>query len=248
MVKPPRTSTSPNPGLEGGGSPTPPLAVAILAAGRGRRYNEGAAAPTGDSTVKALLEIGGIPLIRRALAVAWAAGARLIVPVLGYCARRVHSYIPENDPRIVPVINPDYARGQGSSLRAAAQLVASRLPGSALAVILVDMPLVRVQHLDRVWQCLCRALTHDPSGQWVARAFFEPTATPGHPVIFSPAAVQALTTIADDDDAPRLYVRQLARQGLVLRVPFDDDAVIFDIDTPGDYHQARERLDDPLGP
>lgn len=221
-------------------STSTPLAVAVLAAGSASRFG----AP------KQLLQIKGQTLAARAALTALAIPADLVVVVVGHEADAVSNSLPQAD-RLRVVYNPDFARGQGSSVRAAALEVQQQLPNAGLAVLLCDNPFVDAGHIRTVWVALRASLLigHQAgNGQraatrWqqpaAARAIHRPTSAPGHPVIFAPATVADLTKLPDHDEAPREYLRSLPH---VLTVPFDDDAVIFDVDTPDQFQIAQARL------
>jgi len=130
---------------------------------------------------------------------------------------------------MVVIHNPAYARGQGGSLRRAAAAVRQRLGSAYVAVLLADMPRVAPRHVAHVHQSLAQA-RHEGAPYKAARAIHEPSGMPGHPVVFAPEALDALCRLPDGDEAPRNLLRALG----ALHVPFDDDGVIFDIDTPDD--------------
>jgi choline kinase len=88
----------------------------ILVAGRAQRL-----APLTDRTHKALLPVGGRPILAWMLEALHAAGVRRSVLVVGHCADRVRAEAaraPEGM-AIEFVHNPDYAKGSALSLYAA---------------------------------------------------------------------------------------------------------------------------------
>jgi choline kinase len=90
----------------------------ILIAGVARRL-----APLTDSTHKALLPVGGRPLLSRMLEALNSAGVRQATLVLGHCADQVRSLAGERVGRMALryVHNPEYTRGSVISLYAARQ-------------------------------------------------------------------------------------------------------------------------------
>jgi choline kinase len=90
----------------------------ILIAGVARRL-----APLTDTTHKALLPVGGRPLLSRMLQALDAAGIRQTTLVLGHCADQVRAAAGERVGRMAirHVRNPEYARGSVLSLYAARQ-------------------------------------------------------------------------------------------------------------------------------
>jgi len=90
----------------------------ILIAGVARRL-----APLTDTTHKALLPVGGRPILTRMLAALDAAGIRQSTLVLGHCADQVRRVAGERVGRMAIryVQNPEYTRGSVISLYAARQ-------------------------------------------------------------------------------------------------------------------------------
>ncbi|MEA5363961.1 nucleotidyltransferase family protein [Amycolatopsis sp., V23-08] len=137
-----------------------PVAGLLLAAGAGRRFGG----------PKALVELDGEPLVRRALRVLEKAGCTPIRVVLGASADEVRALLP--DPTLA-VVAEDWATGMGASLRAGlAELNKLDAPAAAL-VHLVDLPWVGPEILTRV---AAHASPHA-----VARAAYD--GVPGHPVL-----------------------------------------------------------------
>src|SRR5690606_15095483 len=98
-----------------------------------------------------------------------------------------------------------------------------------VAVLLADMPRVTGRHVGQAHAALTRARRRGARHR-AAPARHGPSGPPGHPVVFAPDALGALGRLPDGDDARRNLLRSLD----CLQVPFDDDAVIFGVDTPGD--------------
>jgi choline kinase len=88
----------------------------VLVAGVGRRL-----APLTDRTHKALLAVGGRPILERMLAALAGVGTREAVLVVGHCADQVRRLAGERFGRMAIhyVDNPDYAKGSVISLYAA---------------------------------------------------------------------------------------------------------------------------------
>jgi choline kinase len=88
----------------------------VLVAGVARRL-----APLTDSTHKALLRVGGRPVLGRMLEALAAVGIRRTVLVVGHCADRVRALAGERVGRMAVhyVHNPEYTRGSVLSLYAA---------------------------------------------------------------------------------------------------------------------------------
>ena len=154
--------------LKGGGGLYSRLAVGavLLAAGSGSRMGQ---------RPKSLLELGGVPLIRRQLIALSGAGMDEVVVVLGHYAERIEEAVKEFP--VTLVRNPDPDAGQVSSLRLGLQALSPKL--DAVLVALADQPLINSQD------------TNDLIGAYKKRPDFtqvvQPTVDglPGNPVMFS---------------------------------------------------------------
>ena len=87
---------------------------------------------------KMLLEVGGQPLVRRALKAALEAGLDPVLVVLGHEADRVRAALSGLDHR--PVVNADHAQGVRVSLQTGVRALPPEV--DAAVVILADMPFV----------------------------------------------------------------------------------------------------------
>ena len=154
--------------LKGGGGLYSRLVVGavVLAAGSGSRMGH---------RPKSLLELGGVPLIRRQLIALSGAGVDEVVVVLGHHAALIEPVI--QDFPVTIVHNPQPDEGQVSSLR----LVLNALQGKldAVMVTLADLALINAQDLTD----LIAAYKKRPEGAQVVI----PTVNelPGNPVMFS---------------------------------------------------------------
>jgi molybdenum cofactor cytidylyltransferase len=103
------------------------VAGVVLAAGASTRLGRN----------KLFLEIEGTTLLRRTVQRVASAGLDPIVVVLGHEAERARAELAGL--RCQPIVNPDYALGVNSSLRAGITAVSS---ANAAVVVLADMPFV----------------------------------------------------------------------------------------------------------
>lgn len=137
------------------------VAGLLLAAGAGRRFGG----------PKALAELGGVPLVRRAVRVLAAGGCAPILVVVGAAADEV-SRLVADEATAVPA--PDWETGMGASLRAGMAAVAVLDPVPvAVLVHLVDLPGVGPEAVARVASHARPAV--------LARADYG--SGPGHPVL-----------------------------------------------------------------
>jgi molybdenum cofactor cytidylyltransferase len=117
--------------LKGGGGLYSRLVVGavLLAAGEAQRMG---------GRPKSLLELGGVPLIRRVLIALSGAGVDEVAVVLGHRAAEVEAAV--RDFPVTLVHNPDYALGQMSSVRTGLAALSAKL--DAVIVAVADQPLL----------------------------------------------------------------------------------------------------------
>lgn len=185
----------------------------LLAAGESRRMGY----------PKPLLTIGRETFLEHITAMMVKVVPHLVV-VLGAYADRISQAIPA-DPRITIIENPDYPRGQLSSLKAGLCSI-SAMAGAAL-IHLADHPLVR--------PATFRHLTEH----------FEPANLPiliarsagrrGHPVIFARSMFEELLAASDEAGARAVVNADPSRVGYI---DVDDPGVGLDLDTPRDLESA----------
>jgi molybdenum cofactor cytidylyltransferase len=206
--------------LKGGGGLYQRLAVGalLLAAGAGRRLG---------GRPKALLELGGVPLVRRQLIALSGAGVDEVVVVLGHHADAVEAAV--RDFPVTIARNPAPDDGQPSSVRVGLQALTGRL--DAVLVALADQPLVNAQDITELIGAFKK---RGDASMVVPRVEGEP----GDPVIFE-AALRDEWLAGDADTLCRRW-----REANPQRVHwFDTDTTRFrvDIDTPEDLQRFAER-------
>jgi CTP:molybdopterin cytidylyltransferase MocA len=169
---------------------------------------------------KQLLEIGGRPLVARAVDAALDSGARPVVVVLGSDPEMVLA--PIADRGIVSVRNPDWATGLSSSIRVGlAALLAAEPSLDAVLVAPCDQPALSAEVILRL------AAAHR-SGGLIAAARYG--GRNGAPAIFGREHFGALAALAGDEGARRLLNADPAAVSAVELPELGAD-----IDTPGDY-------------
>ncbi len=175
---------------------------------------------------KPLLEIDGQTFIARILSALRSSRVGTIKVVLGHEAERIM-----REARLSPdevVFNPDYRRGQLSSLIAAIEA----LKGTAvdgLLVCLVDHPLLSRHTVDSLIESFYSS----------GKLIIIPThcGRRGHPALFSSKLFPELRA-APLSEGARYVVRN--NRDNVLELEVDDQGVLADIDTPEDYRRIRE--------
>jgi molybdenum cofactor cytidylyltransferase len=190
-----------------------PFEAILLAAGESRRMGY----------PKPLLKLGSRTFIEVLAAAMLRSVARLIV-VVGAHAGAVRDAIPV-DPRIALVENPDYLRGQLSSIKAALPHVGPDAVGALIH--LADHPMVRAETFAAVIDG-CRRLQRPIT---IARY----RGRRGHPVLFARELFGELAAAPDDQGARVVVAADPAR---VAYVDVDDLGVLTDLDTPEDLERA----------
>ncbi len=194
--------------------------VVILAAGASERLGE----------CKALVDLGGHSAVARLIRAARDARAEEICVVSGAHHERIAAEL-EREPRVQLLYNEGWRAGRSGSLA----LAATALPGRALLIAPVDVPLVS----GEVFECLLRAWAEagDPPRGWLA-PYVEPGRRHGHPLILGRELAAKLP--AAEPWAPLRLLRTLADPLWGLRVI--DPAILDDLDTPADLARLRLRL------
>lgn len=193
----------------------PHVAALVLAAGCSRRMG-------GEN--KLLAEVGGVPLVLRAVNAALASQAASVTVVLGHEAERIGALLAGRPLRWV--YNPDYASGLSSSLRAG--LAALPEAAEAVVVMLADMPYVSAAHIDRLISAF------DP--RQPAIIVPQRAGRRGNPILWPRALFAAMQTLSGDEGARGLLAAHADR---IHFLDMDDGAIHLDIDTPQDLEEVR---------
>lgn len=192
------------------------VAGLLLAAGAGRRMGG----------PKALVELGGEPLVQRGIRLLAEGGCAPVVVVVGACADRVRPLCDGAD----VVEATDWDTGMGASLRAG--LLALDRDGRDVrgcVVALVDQPLVTAAAVQRL-----RA-AHD-GGATAAVATYGGRAR--NPVLLDRSTWPGVRAAAVGDEGARGWLR--AHPELVVQVDCTDVGAPDDLDTPDDLAALRE--------
>lgn len=189
----------------------------ILAAGASTRMGQ----------PKALLGYGGRTALARLIAVFREAGCARPIVVLGSGADEIERTVRKGEARVV--VNPDWERGQTSSLKAGLRV----LPPEAVAWLLhpVDVPLIEAADVAAV------------TGAWAATG--KPIVIPshamrrGHPVLFSVALRDEVMVLGDGDPVRNVVNADPER---VHHVECHE-RVLWDADSPGEYQRLKSRME-----
>ena len=187
----------------------PRIAALVLAAGQSRRMG---------TINKLLIEIDGVPMVRRVVEVLRQSRAAPIVIVTGHERERVAAVL-EGLP-VTLVHNPEFAGGLSTSLKAGIAALGSEIDGAL--VCLGDMPRVGAAEVDRMI-----AAFNPVEG----RGIVVPTRNGkrGNPVLWSKRFFADMSQVAGDVGARHLIG---AYPEMVAEVEMADDGVLTDIDTP----------------
>jgi molybdenum cofactor cytidylyltransferase len=191
----------------------PNLEGIILAAGESSRMGY----------PKSLLKIGGQTFVKHIAETMLAAVPRLVI-VIGAHRERVRAAIPR-DPRILIVENPNYARGQLSSLKVG--LDAVQPDASGALVHLGDHPMVKVETFRAMVE------SYDRTGKLIVIA--RHGGHRGHPVIFDRTIFAELRSAPEEEGARSVVNADSTR---IAYVESNDPGINLDLDTPSDLIRA----------
>ena len=173
---------------------------------------------------KALVELAGEPLVRRAVRVLDEGGCAPVVVVVGAAADEVRPLLPS---AVRPVLAEDWREGMGASLRAGLAAVEEldEVPDAVL-VHLVDLP--------GVTAAAVRRLAERTSPAALVRASYD--GRPGHPVLIGREHWAGVRSSARGDAGARSY---LAGHPDLVLVECGDLATPDDVDTPDQLTRFR---------
>lgn len=179
---------------------------------------------------KLLLELGGKPLIRRAVEQAEASRADRVVVVVGPNRPEMERALAGTAARLVD--NPDHRTGMASSLRAGLKALG---PGvEAVVTLLGDQPFQGSEVIDNLIEA------YRSTGQPIVVPLY--AGRRGNPVLFDRSVFPELLR-QEGDQGGRAVIA--ADQSRIATVPFDSEEPQRDLDTWDDYQAAcdafRER-------
>jgi molybdenum cofactor cytidylyltransferase len=192
---------------------------------------------------KLLLEMEGDALVRRAVRAAVESGVDRVVVVLGHEEARVRAAL--DGLPCTMVVNPDHAKGQGTSVRAGVRQVSAEV--DAVVFVLADMPRVSATMIRGVVERY--QATHAPVvvSQYGDLQPNTPTVAVVQPNTPTVAAVQAPPTLFARALFPELLAigeaqgaKEVARRHVgEAEVVTWPSAASRDIDVPADYDALR---------
>jgi molybdenum cofactor cytidylyltransferase len=204
--------------LKGGGGLYSRLVVGavLLAAGSGSRLG---------NRPKSLLELGGVPLIRRQLIALSGAGVDEVVVVLGHHAEAIELAV--RDFPVTLAVNPSPDEGQNSSVLVGLTRLSAKV--DAVIVALADQPLINSQDISDLIGAFKK---RSGAAMVVPRV----AGLPGNPVIFE-------ATLRDEWQAGTPAGRQWrdANPDRVHWLDSDNQRFRVDIDTEDDLLRFTQR-------
>ena len=177
---------------------------------------------------KALLQLGGVPLVRRQLIALSGAGVDELVVVLGHHAEHIEPLVQDFPVTVVRNPNPD--DGQVSSLRLGLAALTGKI--DAVLVALVDQPLIGAQDIND----LIGAYKKRPQGAQVVQPTVD--GQPGNPVMFSTEVRDAILA-GEANVGCRQW--QAAHPDQVHRWATTNTRYRTDVDTPEDIEALAQR-------
>ncbi|MCU0591833.1 MAG: nucleotidyltransferase family protein [Desulfobacterales bacterium] len=195
------------------------VAGIVLAAGEAKRFGG----------CKQLAKLQGKPLLQWVLDAALASDLDAVILVLGSCHRKVRSVLRTElaRQRLQVVINPDFASGQSTSLKAGLERV--RHEYSAAMFLLADQPFITSGLINQLRTSFLRSSCR------IAVPVFQ--GRRGNPCIFEHSLYPEIWRVTGDRGARELIH---AHPCDVLEVMVSDPAVCRDIDAPEDLDRFTE--------
>ena len=190
------------------------IAAVVLSAGESSRMGR----------PKALLPIQGQTFLERIVAALTEAGLRQIFVVLGHNAESMAGEIAHLPVNLL--VNPDYCKGQLSSLQVAVRQLLADEDCRGMLVHLVDHPYIDADLVNLLLQ------RFQTSGKLIVLPRFH--GKRGHPVIFARSLFEELLRAPLDEGAKAVVN---AHRAETLEVDTADEGITVDIDTPELYRQ-----------
>ncbi len=198
------------------GKRTSSVCGVLLAAGTSSRF--------GDEN-KLLVEIDGVPLVRRVAQCMARSRLGTLIAVTGFQGNRVADALAGLDLQIMR--NPEYQTGMASSIARGVAGMDEQVSGAM--IVLADMPRVSAPLIDRLVDAFEQA-----RGEKITFPV-DADGRQGNPVVWPRAFFGELRALTGDTGAKALIN---AHQDVTLGVPVEGEAAFRDIDAPADLAKA----------
>lgn len=174
---------------------------------------------------KPLLAWGEGNLIQYELGELKAARIDHIIVVLGHRAEEIRPHAEGDGSEVV--VNPHYKHGRATSLLAGV----AHLPADTEAILIlnVDQPRPR-----RLLQALIEA--HTSGGHLITLPSHQ--GRHGHPPVLAGSLIPELRLVSDERQGLREVLQRHAQE--IRELPWEDDIIFLDINTPEEYQQALQ--------
>lgn len=186
-----------------------------------------AGASTRMGTTKQLMPFGNTTLLGRVVRHAKVSLLHEVVVVLGHDVVRIMRGVDLSGTRTV--WNPDYLKGQSTSLKKGIEAVSPNC--DAAMFLLGDQPFVNPAIIDHLVQHFINA------GSPLAIPFYN--GKRGNPVIIARALFTQLRHLSGDVGAKVLFEEFSAS---ILRVSISDPGILLDVDTRDDYGKLISKM------
>jgi molybdenum cofactor cytidylyltransferase len=191
-------------------------AIVLLAAGSSSRMG----------TPKQMLIVNGRTMLQQAVNSAIASLIPNIIVVLGANAEQHDGIIKER--AVMTIINKDWEKGMGSSLKAGLKKAISQYPTvQAVMVLVCDQPLLSSVHINKL-----ATEYHKTQPMAIASRY---NGINGVPAIFDRSIFSSLMMLKDESGA-REVLKKLENN--LITIPFEGGEI--DLDTPDDYKNFIE--------
>ncbi len=195
------------------------IAGIILAAGRGVRMGK----------IKQLMPINRIPMLQHVINAALASRLDHVIVVLGHAGLEIREAVDLS--RVTVVENPDYQKGQSSSLKVGLQALNPAI--NAALFLLADQPSVDSETINQLIDA------YQPDKPPILRPSFE--GKPGNPVLMGKTVFSRLLELEGDQGGKGVF---RFFQDRMKEVPVQHRGIHTDLDTPEDYQSFIRQYPD----
>ncbi len=193
------------------------IAGIVLAAGQSRRFGQ----------PKQLLEWHGKPFVRQVAETALQAGLAPVIVVTGAHAEAVTAALSGLEVHIVH--NPDWPAGQGTSVACGVRALPSDVGGAVF--LLADQPQIGPDVIHALVEAHAQHLSPILAPQVLEERH-------ANPMLFDRVTFADLLGLQGDVGG-----RALLRRYSLDPLPWHDESLLWDVDTPEDYERLRSRAE-----
>lgn len=187
------------------------IVTLILAAGSSSRLGHS----------KQLLEVNGVPLLRKTALAALEADTNRVVVVLGHNHLQHQQIIQGLNVDVIH--HTDWQQGMGSSLKAGvSSILKTHSDTQAIVILVCDQPYLTAEHLNVLIN------THRTSRASIVASAY--ASTTGVPALFDKSMFEELLNLKDDQGAKKILEKHAES---IVEIEFPSGEI--DIDTPSDY-------------